>query len=140
MSISAPPSPPDTLHLCFEGGNRQRVQVSFQRGQIVLRVTSHVGRVDRLLPLPALHGDAPPPPGGHDLLDSGRVAQGVVLAEEEQGRRRDGAVVEHLDAAAVKVCRAAFEEPEVKHGGGFHQALQTGHQGLTEACGTTERQ
>lgn len=86
----------------------------------------------RLLPLPALHSHAPLPPEVNTLFHDNWVAQGVVFAEEEEGRRRNRAAVENLDAVVVDVCCVGFEEPEVKHGGVFDKALQTWHQSLAK--------
>lgn len=77
----------------------------------------------RLFPLPALHRHAPLPPAVNDLLHDNWVAQGIVFTEEEEGRRSNWAVLENLDALVVDVCRVGFEEPEIKHGGFFDEAL-----------------
>lgn len=89
-------------------------------------------RVDGLLPALALHGDAPLPPELHALLHHGHFAQGVVFAEEEEGRRRDGAVVEDQDAAVVEVRRLPLEEPEVKQSQVFDYAFEARHQSFTQ--------
>lgn len=77
----------------------------------------------RLLPPPALHSHAPPPPEVDTLVHGGRVAHGVVFAGEEEGWRSNWAVVENLDAVVIEVCCVAFEEPEVKHGAVSDQPL-----------------
>lgn len=79
----------------------------------------------RLLPLLALHAHAPLPPVVDAPFQGDGVTQGIVLAEEEEGWRRNRVVVENLDAALVEVRRVAFEEPEVKHGGIFDEGLKT---------------
>lgn len=99
---------------------------------VVLRVTPHVGRVGGLFPLPARHRHAPPPPVVDALLHDGLVAQGVVLAEEEERWRRDGAVVENPDAAVVEVRRLRFEEPEVKQSGVFNKAFEARHESFAQ--------
>lgn len=119
--------------LCFLKRDGQRVQVLLQRGAVVLRVASHVGGVYGLLPAPALHGHAPGPPVVDALLHDRLVAQGVVLAGEEERRRGDGAVVENQDAVVVEVGRVGLEEPEVEHGGVLDEALETRHQRLPQA-------
>ena len=96
-------------------------------------VAPHVRRMSRLLPLPALHGHAPPPPEVDQLLHGRLVAQGVVFTEEEEGRRGDGVVVKNLDAVVVEVCCVGLEEPEVKHGCVFHEVLEAWNQSLTKA-------
>ncbi len=77
----------------------------------------------RLLPPLALHGHAPLPPDVDTLVHVGAVAHGVVFAGEEEGWCGNWAVVENLDAVVVEVCCVGFEEPEVKQGGVFDQAL-----------------
>lgn len=86
-----------------------------------------------LFPLPALHSHASPSPNVQSLFDGVRVTQGIILTEEEQGRRSNGVIMENLDAPGVEVCCLGFEEPEVKHGHAFDQALQTWQQSLAEA-------
>ena len=76
-----------------------------------------------LLPLPAVHSNAPPPPQVNQLFHDSRVAHGVVFTEEEEGWRRNRAVVENLDAVLVEVCRVGLEKPEVEHGGVFDEAF-----------------
>lgn len=66
------------------------------------------------------------------LLHDGQVAQGVILAKEEEGWRRDGAVVEHQDAAVIQVGRLRFEEPEVKQSHVFDKAFEAWHQSFTQ--------
>lgn len=92
----------------------------------------HVRCMDGLLPLPALHRHTPLPPVFDTLLHDGQVAQGVVFAEEEEGWRRDGAVVENQDAVVVKVRRLRFEEPEVKQSHVFDKAFEAWHQSFTQ--------
>lgn len=99
---------------------------------VVLRVAPHVGRVDGLFPLPARHRYAPPPPVVDALLHDGLVAQGVILAEEEERWRCDGAVVENPDAAVVDVGRLPFEEPEVKQSGVFDKAFKARHKSFAQ--------
>lgn len=113
-------------------GNNQRVQELLQSAAVVFWVALHVGRVDGLFPLPALHGHAPPPPVGDALLHRGLVAQGVVFAEEEERRGGDGVVVEHQDAAVVEVGRLRFEEPEVKQSQVFDTAFEAWHQSFAQ--------
>ncbi len=87
----------------------------------------------RLLPLPALHGHAPLPPVVNALVHDDLVAHDVVFAGEEEGWCSDRAVVENVDTAVVIICCLRFEEPEVKHGGVFDEALEARHQSLTKA-------
>lgn len=89
-------------------------------------------RMNGLFPLPALHRHAPLPPVFDALLHDDQVAQGVVFAEEEEGWRRDGAVVENQDAAVVEVRRLRFEEPEVKQSHVFDKAFEAWHQSFTQ--------
>lgn len=88
--------------------------------------------MDLLLPLPALHGHAPPPPVLNTLFHDDLVAQGIVFTGEEEGRRSNRVVVENEDAVVVQVCCAGFEEPEIKHGGVFDKDLETRHQRLAK--------
>lgn len=77
----------------------------------------------RILPLPALHSHAPLPPEVHQLFQVDWIAHGIVFTEEEEGWCSNWAVVENLDTAVVQVYCVGFEEPEVKQGHVFDQAL-----------------
>lgn len=117
--------------------DRQRVEEALQRAAVVFRVAAHVGGVQRLLPLAALHAHAPGAPVLDAALHRRLVAQGVVLTGEEERRRGDGAVVENQDAVVVEVRRVRAEEPEVQHGGVLDEALEARHQRLCQTWNTT---
>lgn len=130
--------------LCFEKGSRwfalrneqvgssYRVQVVSQRGDVLFWVAAKVGGVGGLLPLPAGHRHAPPPPVIQHRLQVRGAAHDVVFTVEEEGRRRHGAVVENLDGPLVEVNRVGFKEPEVEQRQVPDQALQSRHQGLPQ--------
>lgn len=110
----------------------QRVEEALQRAAVVFRVTAHVSGVHGLLPLAARDAHAPGAPVVDAALHHRLVAQGVVLAGEEECRRGDGAVVENQDAVVVEVGRVRAEEPEVEHGGVLDEALEARHQRLPQ--------
>lgn len=91
-----------------------------------------MGRMHRLLPLPALNSHAPRLPVVNALFHDRLVAQDVIFTEEEEGWRCDRAVLENPDAVFVEVCRVGLEEPEIKHGCIFDKALKTRQQSLAK--------
>lgn len=111
----------------------QRVEEALQRAAVIFRVAAHVGGVHGLLPLAALHAHAPGAPVVDAALHHRLVAQGVVLAGEEERRRGDGAVLENQDAVVVEVGCVRAEEPEVEHGDVLDEALEARHQRLPQS-------
>lgn len=121
------------LDCFFTGGNGQRVQKVLQGGEVIIWVAAQVGRMYRLLPLSAVHVHSSLSPDVNQLFHHCSVAHCIVFTEEEESGSGNWAVVEHLDAGLVEVCRVGFEKPEVKHGSVFDEALKTWHQSSTNA-------
>lgn len=92
-----------------------------------------MGCMSGLFPLPALHSHTSLSPKIYAVFQGGWIAQGVVLAKEEESWRSDWAVVENTDAAVVEICCVAFEEPEVEHCSVFDEVLKAGHQSLAKS-------